>query len=60
MKRAFVFILAFFTTLSMLLAVPAIKKPITVEQADGTTITVYLKGDESTKWYETLDGYSLL
>lgn len=41
-------------------AVPAIKKPVTVMQADGTTITVYIRGDESTRWSETLDGYSLL
>ncbi len=41
-------------------AVPAIKKPVTVKQSDGTTITVYIRGDESTRWSETLDGYSLL
>ena len=41
-------------------AVPAPKKPVTVTQADGTTITIYIRGDESTRWSETLDGYSLL
>lgn len=60
MKRAILCVLAFFFAWSMLLAVPAIKKPITVKQADGTTITLYLRGDESTHWYESLDGYSLM
>ena len=60
MKRAILCVLAFFASVSMLLAVPAIKKPITVKQADGTTITIYLRGDENTKWHETLDGYSLM
>lgn len=60
MKKMFFFCLVFLATTSMLCAVPAIKKPATIKQADGTSITVYLKGDESTKWYESLDGYSLL
>lgn len=60
MKRAILCVLAFVFAWNMLLAVPAIKKPITLKQADGTTITLYLRGDESTHWYESLDGYSLL
>ncbi|MDE5575321.1 MAG: M6 family metalloprotease domain-containing protein [Bacteroidales bacterium] len=60
MKRAILCVLAFFFAWNMLMAVPAIKKPITVKQADGTTITIYLRGDENTKWHESLDGYSLM
>ena len=60
MKRLVVGALALLFAANMLFAVPAIKKPISVKQADGTTITIYLRGDESTKWCETLDGYSLL
>lgn len=60
MKRLVVGALALLFAANMLFAVPAIKKPISVKQADGTTITIYLRGDENTKWCETLDGYSLL
>lgn len=60
MKRAVLFLVAFFVFAGSLLAVPAGKEPITFQQADGTSITVYRRGDENTKWYESLDGYSLL
>lgn len=59
MKRILLWMVCTLLTTTVF-AVPAIKKPITVQQADGTTITIYLKGDENTKWYESLDGYSLL
>lgn len=60
MKKIFFLCLALLAMAGSLVAVPAIKKPVTVQQADGTSITVYLKGDENTKWYESMDGYSLL
>lgn len=60
MKKAFLLCLVSWFMAGSLFAVPAIKKPVTIRQADGTSITVYLKGDENTKWYESMDGYSLL
>ena len=39
------------------LAVPVLSEPVTVTQADGTTITIIGFGDEFFKWQETLDGY---
>lgn len=47
-------------TSSTALAVPAIPKPITVKQPDGTSITIMLRGDEHLNWAETTDGYTLL
>ena len=47
-------------SLSMLKAAPAYNRPIEFKQADGTTITVYLRGDERVHWVESLDGYTLL
>ena len=34
--------------------------PVQVRQADGTTITVILRGDEHINWYTTLDGVLLV
>lgn len=42
------------------MAVPAYPKPITVQQPDGTTITIIQRGDERVHWAETTDGYTLL
>lgn len=42
------------------LAVPALPKPITVTQPDGTRITIQLRGDEHLNWAETTDGFTLL
>jgi M6 family metalloprotease-like protein len=41
-------------------AIPAYPHPVTVTQPDGSNITVILKGDERTKWAQTLDGYTLM
>jgi M6 family metalloprotease-like protein len=41
-------------------AVPAFPGLIQKKQPDGTTISVYLKGDEKVHWMESEDGYSLL
>ncbi len=43
-----------------LFAVPADKKPITVKQPNGKTLTFILQGDERINWATTLDEYSLL
>ena len=40
-------------------AVPAIPYPITVTQPDGSTMQIYLKGDEFFHYETTLDGYLL-
>ena len=44
------------TTLSM----PAYPGLIKMKQPDGTTISLYLKGDEKVHWMESEDGYSLM
>ncbi len=41
-------------------ASPANPNPVKMKQPDGTEITVKLKGDESVKWMESVDGYSLM
>jgi len=41
-------------------AVPAYPKPIKFTQADGTTVTFIMRGDEHSKWAQTTDGYTLL
>ncbi len=47
-------------SLSKLYAVPATPNPITVKQADGTEITIRLRGDEFFNYKTTLDGYTLI
>ncbi len=42
------------------LAVPALHRPITVTQPDGSTITVQLRGDERAHCYLSEDGYLLV
>jgi M6 family metalloprotease-like protein len=44
----------------MTFAVPADKKPITIKQPNGKTLTFILQGDERISWASTLDNYSLL
>ncbi|MCG8700331.1 MAG: M6 family metalloprotease domain-containing protein [Bacteroidales bacterium] len=41
-------------------AVTAYPDPVKITQPDGSELTVQLKGDESVKWAETYDGYTLL
>ncbi|MDR0789496.1 MAG: M6 family metalloprotease domain-containing protein [Bacteroidales bacterium] len=41
-------------------AVPAKQGVLTITQLDGTTIDVYLSGDERISWYKTTDNYTLL
>ncbi len=41
-------------------AVPAYPKPVIFTQADGTTITLIMRGDEHSKWAQTTDGFTLL
>ncbi len=43
-----------------LMASPAAPEPAVLTQPDGSSITVYMKGDEMLKRMETLDGYTLL
>jgi len=47
-------------SLSKLYAVPATPNPITIQQADGTEITIRLRGDEFFNYKTTLDGYTLI
>lgn len=43
--------------LAMAFAIPAVRKPIQARLPDGTTLTVYLHGDENLSWITTPDGY---
>ena len=57
-KTIIITIVVFFATL--LSAVPADPRPVTVTQPNGKILTFYIKGDEFVHWCETLDGYTLL
>lgn len=41
-------------------AIPARGTPIVVHQADGTTITIVVRGDERSHWTSTIDGYQIV
>ena len=55
MRKFLSFILLFVLAVSVF-AVPANRKPFVVKQSDGTMLSVVLKGDESMRFYTTLDG----
>ena len=40
----------------MMWGAKANRQPMVVKMADGTTVTVYLHGDEDQHWYATADG----
>jgi hypothetical protein len=40
--------------------VSAYPYPVEITQPDGTKITIIQRGDESVKWAQTVDGYSIL
>ncbi len=52
--------LCFLINVLITFASPADPKPIVHKQPDGSTLLVYLKGDEHLSWAETQDGYTLL
>lgn len=64
MKKALLLITLVVSSLMALQAqvnkVPASKKPIEYKQPDGTTLTIFMKGDEKLHWAETADGFTLL
>ena len=62
LKRICVTVLVLFALLTQNQLYASIAFPglISFSQPDGTTISIYLKGDEKAKWAETEDGYSLL
>ena len=47
-------------SLTKLYAVPATPNPISIQQVDGTEITIRLRGDEFFNYKTTLDGYTLI
>ena len=53
-------VLQFTVFLSKVEAVTAYPKPIQYKQADGTILTILLKGDEFVHWATTLDGYTIM
>jgi M6 family metalloprotease-like protein len=52
-----VFVQVFYASL---FAVPSNPAPVIFLQSDGTELTILRRGDESVRWYETTDGYTLL
>lgn len=63
MKR-FVFLLTFVCAMAQLVCtqntparVPAAPYPIEVKQPDGTSLTIFLRGDEWRHYTKTIDGY---
>ena len=61
-KKTALITLIFFSVLAQNQVFASIAFPglINYTQTDGTTIQIYLKGDEKAKWAETEDGYSIL
>ena len=57
--QIFAFVLFSFS-LTQLVAVPAYRGLNTISLSDGSSIRVYLFGDESLSWYTSEDGYTLL
>ncbi|MCL2511079.1 MAG: M6 family metalloprotease domain-containing protein [Bacteroidales bacterium] len=61
MKKFFTLVLLIFVVVQQqMFAVPAYPHPIDFEQIDGSTITIFIKGDERINWRESMDGYTLL
>ena len=54
------FVIALIYNTVTILASPAYPGLVKMAQPDGTTISVYLKGDEKVHWMESEDGYSLM
>ncbi len=60
LTATFIIMLLFFVGAGRAFAVPAWPHPIEYTQADGSVITILLKGDEKVNWAETPDGYTVL
>lgn len=58
MKKT-ILLLILLTLTASLFAVPASPEPIVIKYDDGSTLTVFLKGDENFHWHETLDGFQV-
>ena len=58
-NRTFILAVLMMLLYPSLWSVPAYRKPITVTQPDGSTITVRLYGDEYFSYRTTADGYLL-
>ncbi|MCR4994920.1 MAG: immune inhibitor A, partial [Bacteroidales bacterium] len=54
--RKYLTLLTFLFCSTIVLAVPADRRPHLVRLVDGTTITAYLHGDEHFSWMQTADG----
>ncbi|MDR0437379.1 MAG: M6 family metalloprotease domain-containing protein [Bacteroidales bacterium] len=60
MKNIFLALAILLLSVSSLFAVPAVPWAVEKVQPDGTTISVFLKGDENVSWMESADGYTLM
>ena len=53
-------IIAFGSTNTTIFAIVASPHPVTVKQPDGTSITLFLRGDEYFHWYEDEQGFTVI
>jgi len=60
MKKTTILMMALLLGAAALWARPGYKKPVDVRQADGTTVTLLMQGDEFLSFETTLDGYTVL
>lgn len=58
--KQFILLIILFTICSPLRAVIACPEPVTVQQPDGTNLTIKLHGDEYLNFHTTLDGYTVI
>ena len=60
MKRVFLLLTAIALNVCCVMAIPAHKAAVKVQQPDGTNITIRLHGDEWRSFNTTDDGYSVV
>ena len=56
MKKYFLLVLSVWLATASALAIPAKRVPLTVSQSDGSSVTLFLQGDEYCHFYTTADG----
>ena len=55
-----VFLVLFFSPVSIAHAAPIVNFPVTISQPDGTKITLYLSGDEYYNWASDAQGFTVM
>ncbi len=57
--KKIIFLLLLLILSTSVFAVPASPEPAIITYEDGSSLTVFVKGDENFHWYETLDGFQV-